>query len=128
MLSYETDCVYVSEEERYIADIFLEFLENVLKQDPTGKIVMILDHVRVHHAKLIQPFLDEHKNRLKFIFLPPYNLELNLIEGLGKWIKKSVIHNMFYKRVVEIKKAVQDFMEYINKKSLEVIRMLCEKM
>lgn len=89
---------------------------------------MILDYVRVHHAKLIQPFLDEHKNRLKFIFLPPYNLELNLIEGLGQWIKKSVIHNMFYKRVVEIKKAVQDFMEYINKKSLEVIRMLCEKM
>ena len=89
---------------------------------------MILDHARIHHAKLIQPFLDEHKNRLKLVFLPPYSPELNLIEGLWKWLKKSVIHNVFYKSVAEIKKAVQGFIEYINEKPLEVIRMLCEKM
>lgn len=128
VLNYETGRVYVQEEERYTADIFLEFLENVLKQYPTGKIVMILDNARIHHAKLIQPFLDEHKNRLKLVFLPPYSPELNLIEGLWKWLKKSVIHNVFYKSVAEIKKAVQGFIEYINKKPLEVIRMLCEKM
>lgn len=128
VLNYETGRVYVQEEERYTADIFLKFLENVLKQYPTGKIVMILDHARIHHAKLIQPFLDEHKNRLKLVFLPPYSPELNLIEGLWKWLKKSVIHNVFYKSVAEIKKAVQGFIEYINKKPLEVIRMLCEKM
>ena len=128
VLNYETGRVYVQEEERYTADIFLKFLENVLKQYPTGKIVMILDHARIHHAKLIQPFLDEHKNRLKLVFLPPYSPELNLIEGLWKWLKKSVIHNVFYKSVAEIKKAVQGFIEYINKKPLDVIRMLCEKM
>ena len=128
VLNYETGRVYVQEEERYTADIFLEFLENVLKQYPTGKIVMILDNARIHHAKLIQPFLDEHKNRLKLVFLPPYSPELNLIEGLWKWLKKSVIHNVFYKSVAKIKKAVQGFIEYINKKPLEVIRMLCEKM
>ena len=60
--------VYVQEEERYTADIFLEFLKKVLKQYPTGKIVMILDNARIHHAKLIQPFLNEHKNRLRLIF------------------------------------------------------------
>ena len=128
VLNYETGRVYVQEEERYTADIFLEFLENVLKQYPTGKIVKILDNARIHHAKLIQPFLDEHKNRLKLVFLPPYSPELNLIEGLWKWLKKSVIHNVFYKSVAEIKKAVQGFIEYINEKPLEVIRMLCEKM
>ena len=53
MLNDETGHVYVQEEERYTADNFLEFLENVLKQYPTGKIVMILDNARIHHAKLI---------------------------------------------------------------------------
>ena len=81
MLNYETGHVYVQEEERYTADIFLEFLENVLKQYPTGKLVIILDNARIHHAKLIQPFSEEHKSRLKLVLLPLYSPELNLIEG-----------------------------------------------
>lgn len=43
-------------------------------------------------------------------------------------VKKSVIHNVFYKSIAEIKKAVQGFFEYINKRGVEVIRMVCEKM
>ena len=81
ILNYETGRVYVQEEEQYTADIFLKFLENVLKEYPSGKVVLILDNARIHHAKLIQPFLVEHKNRLNLVFLPPYSPELNLIEG-----------------------------------------------
>ncbi len=128
ILNYETGHVYVQEEERYTADIFLEFLKKVLKQYPTGKIVMILDNARIHHAKLIQPFLNEHKNRLRLIFLPPYSPELNLIEGLWKWLKQSVIHNVFYKNINEIRKAVQGFIRHINERPSEVIQRLCEKM
>lgn len=46
------------------------------------KIVMISDNARIHHAKLIQPFLNEVKERLELMFLPPYSAEFNLIEGL----------------------------------------------
>ncbi|MBE2914432.1 IS630 family transposase, partial [Anoxybacillus flavithermus] len=42
-------------------------------------IVMILDNARIHHAKLIQPFLKEHEDRLELVFLPPYSPQLNLI-------------------------------------------------
>ena len=52
---------------------------------------MILDNVRIHHAKLFKPFLDENKNRLKLMFLPAYNPELNLIEGVMGWLKSSII-------------------------------------
>lgn len=107
VLNYETGHVYV-QEEHYTADIFLQFLENVLKEYPNGKVVLILDNVRIHHAKIIQPYLDEHKNRLQLVFLPPYSPELNLIEGLWRWLKPSVIHNVFYKNVNEIKKLSKD--------------------
>ena len=43
---------------------------------------MILDNVRIYHAKLLKPFLDENKDRLKLMFLPAYNPELNLIDWL----------------------------------------------
>ena len=45
---------------------------------------MILDNVRIHHAKLLKPFLDENKDRLESMLLPAYSPELNLIEG-GLW-------------------------------------------
>ena len=43
---------------------------------------MIFDNVRIHHTKLLKPFLDENKDRLKLMFLPAYSPELNLIEWL----------------------------------------------
>lgn len=127
ILNYETGHVYVQEEERYTAEIFLKFLNNVLKEYPSGKIVLILDNARIHHAKVIQPFLNEHKNRLRLVFLPPYSPELNLIEGLWKWLKQSVIHNVFYKNINEIRNAVQGFIQHINERPSEVIQRLCEK-
>ena len=128
ILNYETGHVYVQEEERYTAEIFLKFLNNVLKEYPTGKIVLILDNARIHHAKVIQPILNEHKNRLRLVFLPPYSPELNLIEGLWKWLKQSVIHNVFYKNINEIRNAVQGFIQHINERPSKVIQRLCEKM
>ena len=128
VLNDETGHVYVQEEEHYTADIFLKFLENVLKEYPSGKVVLILDNARIHHAKLIQPFLVEHKNRLNLVFLTPFSPELNLIEGLWKWLKQSVIHNVFYKNVNEIRIAVQGFINYVNERPSEVIQRLCEKM
>ena len=52
---------------------------------------MILDNIRIHHAKLLKPFLDENKDRLKLMFLPAYSPELNLIEGVMGWLKSSII-------------------------------------
>ncbi len=52
---------------------------------------MILDNARIHHAKLLEPFLKKMEGRLKFIFLPPYSPQLNVVEGLWKWLKSDVI-------------------------------------
>jgi len=41
----------------------LSFFKNTLVKYESGKIVMILDNARIHHAKLIQPFLGEDKDR-----------------------------------------------------------------
>ncbi|SHE13809.1 Transposase and inactivated derivatives [Chlamydia abortus] len=123
-LDYETGDIFCVEEEQYDAKVFLSFLEKVVERYPEQRIVMVLDNARIHHAKLIQPFLREHKN-LTFMFLPPYSPKLNVIEGLWAWLKKSVIYNVFYKSVEEIRKAVQDFISEINKSPQKVIDRLC---
>ncbi|WP_311395242.1 transposase [Enterococcus faecium] len=32
---------------------------------------------------------------MALIFLPPYSPQLNLMEGVWKWLKESVINNVF---------------------------------
>lgn len=124
VLNYETGQVDCLEEEKYDAEVFLRFLGKVICLYPTGKIVMILDNSRIHHAKLLNEFL-EATPRMQLIFLPPYSPKLNLIEGLWKWLKDSVINNTFYPTVEEIKKAVRSFIKYVNSIPSRVVDRLC---
>lgn len=128
VLNYETGHIYCEENEKYDAEVFLSFLRNTLKLYPTGKIVIILDNSRIHHAKLLEPFLLEHGSRLKFVFLPPYSPKLNLIEGFWGWLKSEIINNVFYSSVKEIRKAVRGFIDSIIKVPEMVIYRLCVKL
>lgn len=128
VLDYATGYIYCIEEEKYDAIIFMKFLTQVLELYPTGKIVMVLDNARIHHAKILQPFLEQHKNRLELVFLPPYSPKLNLIEGLWGWLKSEVINNVFYKSLNEIRVAVRGFINGINKMTQNTINRLCVRM
>ena len=64
-----------------------QFLKNVLSQYPNGKIVIILDNAKIHHAKLLKGFLEENKNSAELVYLPPYSPNLNKIEELWGWLK-----------------------------------------
>ena len=124
VLDYEKGNILCMEEERFDAKVFLSFLQQVLIKYPEGKIVMILDNARIHHAKLIQLFL-EKASRLELLFLPPYSPNLNPIEGLWKWLKSSIIYNVFYTSVAEIRKAVREFIQKVNQQPQQVIDQLC---
>jgi len=124
ILDYETGKVYVEEHEKYDAEVFLAFLKNVLILYPTGKIVMFLDNARIHHAKLLKPFLVENP-RLTLHFLPPYSPKLNLAEGLWGWLKDAVINNIFFSCRQEICHAVNGFIDWVNSVPMHVIDRLC---
>jgi transposase len=124
-VDYGTGKIVWQEDEQYTAETFLSFLKKVVTEYPTGKIVMVLDNARIHHAKLLTPFLNEVKDRLELVFLPPYSPKLNAVEGLWKWLKSDVINNVFYHTVVEIRTNVQQFMEEVMKEPLTIVDRLC---
>ena len=115
----------MEEYKKYDAEVFLGFLKRVLKKYLSGKIVMILDNAKIHHAKLLQDFLEKNKERLELVFLPPYSPNLNKIEELWGWLKDSVINNVFFKCRDEIKVAVTKFIDWINTIPQTVIDRLC---
>ncbi|MDT2287479.1 transposase [Paenibacillus larvae] len=87
------------------------FSSKVMATYPTGKLALVLGQRLIHHAKLLRPFLEAQKNRLELVYLPPYSPQLNIVEGLWKWLKSSVINNVFYSAVSEIRLRVGQFMD-----------------
>lgn len=124
-LDYETGEIIVTYESQYTAVEFLAFLRTIVNKYPGERIVLILDNARIHHAKLLQPFLDEHQDVLKLVFLPPYSPQLNLIEGLWGWVKSSVINNVFFRSVDEIGRAVREFINHLNERPWVSVDRLC---
>lgn len=126
-LDYETGDVFCVQEKQYTAVEFLSFLKKVIARYPNERIVMVLDNARIHHAKFIRPFLVEHQDHFEFLFLPPYSPQFNLIEGLWKWLKTTVIQNVFYSNTGKIERAVQGFIELINQTPENTVNRLCLK-
>ena len=64
------------------------FLERVREHNPEGRIIIIIDNFRSHHAQDTLEYaemLDIH-----LIFLPPYSPDLNPIEYIWKDVKKVI--------------------------------------
>ncbi|MDT2276314.1 transposase [Paenibacillus larvae] len=66
-VDYETGHIVWQEDEQYTAETFLSFLQKVMATYPTGKLALVLDNARIHHAKLLRPFL-KRKNRLELVY------------------------------------------------------------
>jgi len=124
IINYETGRVYVEEAEEFNAEVFLRFLERTLEQYPVGKIVMVLDNSKVHHAILLDDFLKANP-RLKLMFLPPYSPKLNIIEGLWGWLKDTCVNNVFFSKFYQIRLVVRKFVAMVNSRPFDTIDRLC---
>jgi len=124
ILNYETGKVHIEESEEFNAEVFLGFLKRTLALYPAGKIVMVLDNSKVHHAILLKDFLEANP-RLNLMFLPPYSPKLNIIEGLWGWLKDTCINNVFFAKFYQIRLAVRKFIAMVNSNPVHTIDRLC---
>ena len=90
------------------ADTFKQLLKKVLRhyKNHKGKIFMVLDNARFHHAKVLKPFLETHQSKLELIFLPPYSPDLNPVERVWWYMRKKISHNRY---VDTLKNRIKNF-------------------
>lgn len=56
--------------------ILIDFLRRLIKGQ-SKKVFLILDKLRVHHAKQVKAWLAEHVDAIEVFYLPSYSPELN---------------------------------------------------
>ena len=95
------------------AEKIIEFLEALIK-DAARKIFLILDNLRAHHSKLVQAWLEEHKDRIEIFYLPSYAPELNPDERLNADMKHAISTKVPVRTKAKLKAAAQDHMGLID--------------
>ena len=69
--------------------IFIDFLKRLIK-DAKQKVFLIVDNLRVHHAKAVKEWLAQHKDEIEIFYLPAYAPEHNPDEYLNNDLKQTI--------------------------------------
>lgn len=77
---------------------FKRYLETDLLPHLNGDSVLVMDNIKSHHAKAVRNLLDS--SGVRYIYLPPYSPNLNLIEKL--WSKVKALLRKFKARAQDV--------------------------
>ncbi|MGC9163773.1 MAG: IS630 family transposase [Thiomonas sp.] len=89
---------------------FIAFLDKLLAQ-ATAKIVLVVDNLRVHHAKAVRQWLADKEDRIELVYLPPYAPESNPDEYLNRDFKTALRSGPVAKTVDDLKAKALRFMQ-----------------
>jgi len=87
---------------------FAEFLRQLLEANSERRLLLVIDNASYHRTKGIRMLLDDHADHVFVIWLPKYSPELNLIEGLWGYLKRSALNNYFYGELESLQAAIHE--------------------
>ena len=65
-------------EESVNIERFIDFCQKVIESNNGKKVFLIVDNLRVHHAKLVKEWEEENSKYIKLFYLPAYSPEFNV--------------------------------------------------
>lgn len=91
---------------------FIEFLESLVK-DAERKVFLILDNLKVHHAKIAKAWVASRKSQIELFFLPSYSPELNPDERLNADLKYAIGSKAPARTKAKLKAATEQHMRLL---------------
>lgn len=76
-------------QETMTSKVLIRFMKRLIK-DAKRKVFLILDNLRVHHAKLVKAWLEKNKALIEVYYLPAYTPEMNPDEYLNCDLKQGI--------------------------------------
>ncbi len=75
--------------ETMTAKVLIRFMKRLIK-DAKRMVFLILDNLRVHHAKIVKAWLKENKASIEVYYLPAYTPDMNPDEYLNCDLKQNI--------------------------------------
>jgi len=107
------------DDEAINAQRFIEFLQKVIDSSDK-KVYMILGNLRVHHAKIVKAWIEEHQEQIALFYLPAYSPDLNPDEYLNQDYKRSANSKSIPQNVKELEHNTKAYMESLQNNTQKV--------
>lgn len=92
-----------------VTETFIDFLRRLI-QTTRRKIYLILDNLKVHHAKKVQRWVEKHSDRIALFYLPPYAPEHNPDEYLNQDVKLEISKRPKARSEEQLKRSLKSYM------------------
>ena len=102
-------------DEKMTAPVLIRFLNRLLRETKK-KVCLILDHLRINHAKLVKSWVQEDKEKIKLFHLPSDSPDLNPDQDLNCDLKTHPSQKLVPKKKEELKDKILGLMRSIQKK------------
>lgn len=105
---------------------FAEHLKAVAAAYPAHRhkrVVLVIDNAPWHRGQPVKDVLAENPH-LELYRLPSYSPELNLIERVWRWMRKRATHNRLFDTIAELRSAVRNAVERLQRIGTRVIKLL----
>jgi len=86
-------------------------------------VYIVLENAKYHPARALQPWLNQHRDWLTLLFLPPYSPELNPIERVWKLTRRLATHNRHFPALDDIMHAVRERFRIWEKPNRQLARL-----
>jgi transposase len=106
-------------DEAFNADRFIEFLPALIK-DAGRKVFLIVDNLKVHHAKPVKVWLEQHAEQIEMYYLPSYSPELNPDERLNADLKYAIGSKVAARTQAKLKAITSDHMTMLEQNPARV--------
>lgn len=124
-LNLHNKTAVVLEEETVNSGATIRLFRRLERQQPTGKIYLILDNASHHHSRVVRLWLKRHR-RFKLIFIPPYSPNLNLIERLWRFFHAKITWNHYFETFEEFRRVALKFFRHLEKYRPELDTLLAD--
>ena len=104
-LNYRTGQSHYMVHPKKNSQQFVEFLRQLVEHYSERRVILVIDNASYHRTKAVRLLLADHSDHVFIVWLPKYSPELNLIEGLWGYLKKSALNNYFYGTIESLEKA-----------------------
>lgn len=105
------------------AAILIDFMKRLVqeaKKDKGAKVFLVLDNLKVHHARLVQAWLKDNSEHIEVFYLPSYSPELNPDELLNANLKAAITTKAPNRRKGQLKQAAISHLRHLQKSPKKV--------
>lgn len=96
-------------DDAFNADKLIEFLQALIKE-AGKKMFLIVDNLRVHHAKPVKAWVQDRKDQIEMFYLPSYSPELNPEERLNADLKQAIGKKVPIRTKAKLREAANEHM------------------